>query len=479
MTLDVAAGARAGTWSLRAARSPTWSVVDMRCAEVGPVLTVRGIAGLHVVMLAWDFTKPPKVVADKPLPKAIRGMLGFRIVREELDAAGEVLERYCPARIKRFKDKDEGLPPGALVSLDERPVSRSFGDYTAKPGTTYRYTVTPMLGKPKLLEAATDQATTVEVTTEVEVDAAGGEPGTHEVHFNRGVIGSQAYARKFPDERPDPEQPNSAPMKWLSRGLYEALLRFIGRASDERFGLRGAFYEFHYQPVANAFRAAFDNGADVRIVFDAESNYAEENLQVLTTAGLNEVEVAFPRTVKTGIRHNKFIVLLKDDQPVAVWTGSTNISDGGIFGALQCWACRVGPGSPRRSSSTGDGSRQPALGRCVPTTRAVTLSCRRPSPHDRSCRCSAPGTGGASTRSRGMRIGWPRRSTSSASRWRSISTTVFSTYSRSRTDVLRYIVKDDDLGARRTIGVDHDVLFAGGGLGEGALANFLAEPGNP
>ena len=33
-----------------------------------------------------------------------------------------------------------------------------------------------------------------------------------------------------------------------------------------------------------------------------------------------------------GIRHNKFIVLLKGDKPVAVWTGSTNISAGGIFG---------------------------------------------------------------------------------------------------------------------------------------------------
>jgi phosphatidylserine/phosphatidylglycerophosphate/cardiolipin synthase-like enzyme len=36
--------------------------------------------------------------------------------------------------------------------------------------------------------------------------------------------------------------------------------------------------------------------------------------------------------VRSGIRHNKFIVLIHKDQPVAVWTGSTNISAGGIFG---------------------------------------------------------------------------------------------------------------------------------------------------
>ena len=47
-------------------------------------------------------------------------------------------------------------------------------------------------------------------------------------------------------------------------------------------------------------------------------------------------------------------------------------------------------------------------------------------------------------------------------------------------DVLRYIVKDDDLGTGEVIGTDRDVIFAAGGyLGEGALANFLKERDNP
>jgi phosphatidylserine/phosphatidylglycerophosphate/cardiolipin synthase-like enzyme len=47
-------------------------------------------------------------------------------------------------------------------------------------------------------------------------------------------------------------------------------------------------------------------------------------------------------------------------------------------------------------------------------------------------------------------------------------------------DVLRYIVKDDDLGQGEVIGKDRDVLFAAGGrLEAGALANFLAERENP
>ena len=44
------------------------------------------------------------------------------------------------------------------------------------------------------------------------------------------MIGSQAYAREFGNREPDAENPRSKEMKWLSRGLFEALVRFIGLA---------------------------------------------------------------------------------------------------------------------------------------------------------------------------------------------------------------------------------------------------------
>jgi phosphatidylserine/phosphatidylglycerophosphate/cardiolipin synthase-like enzyme len=47
-------------------------------------------------------------------------------------------------------------------------------------------------------------------------------------------------------------------------------------------------------------------------------------------------------------------------------------------------------------------------------------------------------------------------------------------------DVLRYVVKDDPLGAKKSLGHDRDIIFAAGAyLGEGALANFLRERSNP
>jgi phosphatidylserine/phosphatidylglycerophosphate/cardiolipin synthase-like enzyme len=47
-------------------------------------------------------------------------------------------------------------------------------------------------------------------------------------------------------------------------------------------------------------------------------------------------------------------------------------------------------------------------------------------------------------------------------------------------DVLRYIVKDDDLGEGEIVGHDRDVIFAAGSyLGENALINFRGERDNP
>jgi phosphatidylserine/phosphatidylglycerophosphate/cardiolipin synthase-like enzyme len=118
-------------------------------------------------------------------------------------------------------------------------------------------------------------------------------------------------------------------MRWLSRGLFEALCRFIRQAKDPSYALRAALYEFHYEPVGRAFRDALDAGADVKILYD-EPSYGEENEKMIRRVGLSKV--CAPRAAGGGQKHNKFIVLLKDGKPVEVWTGSTNLSAGGIFG---------------------------------------------------------------------------------------------------------------------------------------------------
>ncbi len=297
----------------------------MRQLEVGDVLAARAIGGLHVVTLAWDFVEGQEAKRE--------GLLGFAIERSELDQ-GEVVERYFLRGIKRFKLKDEGVAPGTPLPTSEHPIqSFQWGDYTVKPGRTYRYRIVPVYGKPKLLEIDDDSSVTVEITAESELGRAGEDgAATHDIFFNRGAAGSQAYARKFPNMQPNEKKPDSEQMKWLSRGLFEALTGFIRLAAGddaEDFKLRAMLYEFQYRPVGLAFKDARNAGADVEIRYEAQS-YKEHNEEMIAKAAIKNI--CKPQKSRGGIRHNKFIVLIHKDKPIAVWTGSTNISAGGIFG---------------------------------------------------------------------------------------------------------------------------------------------------
>ncbi|HEY5787069.1 MAG TPA: phospholipase D-like domain-containing protein [Microlunatus sp.] len=280
-------------------------------------LTVHAIAGSYVVLLGLD------------LPKAkTRGLLGFAIQR--WDPVEK--ERYWLRGMKVFQETSPGISPGSAVSLREHPLqSYLWGDYTAKPGRRYDYRVVALYGKPKNLEIRHD--VTLTVTTEP-VDA-----GTHAVHFNRGVAGSQAYVQRF-GRRPPRDNDRADPAyDWLSRGLEEALLSFIATATGQDFALRGSVYEFAYPPVLDALAAAAARGVDVKIIYDRRGQAGtdpsrkkvwEVSEPAIAAAGLTPHMI--PRRTNSAISHNKFLLLLKNDTAQSVWTGSTNLTWGGLFG---------------------------------------------------------------------------------------------------------------------------------------------------
>jgi len=137
-------------------------------------------------------------------------------------------------------------------------------------------------------------------------------------------------------------------------------------------------YEFTYLPAIQAFVDALERGVDVKIVHHAKrktkrwlkgrsksdvtmtyrdgaqdpvlykgSRVFEEILkdpvgeaadEAVVRIGLTRLEAldAFDQMMiertRTTISHNKFIVLLKNGEPIQVWTGSTNFTAGGVFG---------------------------------------------------------------------------------------------------------------------------------------------------
>jgi phosphatidylserine/phosphatidylglycerophosphate/cardiolipin synthase-like enzyme len=448
----------------------------MRTTAIGAELKAAAYAGTYVVVLAWD-------TLDGKAPSR-PDLLGYAIERTELDAQGNQAERYWMRGIKRFKDKDKGLPPGTPVSTADHPIqSFLWADYTAKAGTRYQFRVVPVFGAPKNAKLDNDAAVAVDITAEKELGAPhGARQGIqHDVYFNRGVIGSQAYAREFGNREPDAENPRSKEMRWLSRGLFEALIDFIGQAGDG-MKLRAVFYEFRYQPVANAFVKAIEAGADVKIVYDAESSYKTENQATIQAAGLDEHDAVIPRTVSEGIRHNKFIVLLKGDKPVAVWTGSTNISAGGIFGHSNVGHIVWDSGVAAKYLDYW----QRLADNLTPTKLRAPNKAATPTPAGKPPKNSVtPLFSARDGKDSNETLQWYADRLAEAQEVCCMTFAfnideVFQQVLQKNNDVLRYVVKDDPLGESESIGQDRDVIFAAGSyLGQDALANFLRERSNP
>lgn len=284
----------------------------MRIKSVEGGLTVNAIAGTHVVLLGLDLAEARRA-----------GCLGFAVQREDHTED----ERYWMTGMKTFEATDPVLGPGGQVSTRDHPVqSFQWADYSAKPEHDYTYRVVPLYGTPAQLQEGHDVG--VRITTEPEVG------GRHSVFFNRGAVATQEYARRFLNQAPN--QVGEAAYRWLSRGLLEALVRFLSRATGPRHRIFGAVYEFQWPAALAALKAVADAGGSVRVVYDAipgASGPKAKNEAAIAAAGIGDL--CIPRT--TGkIMHNKFFVLTEDDRPVAVWTGSTNLTENGIYGHSNC-----------------------------------------------------------------------------------------------------------------------------------------------
>lgn len=278
-------------------------------------LTVHAVAGNHAVFFGFDLTD-----------EARDGCLGIALHREDLaDHTSRWLSGF-----KTFKSQIPAPALTAIYQTEAQPIQGMWwGDYTAKPGRRYRYTVVPRYGRPGELTSRDSVTAAVDITT----DDPGA--GAHGVYFNRGVAASQAYAAKFGDP-PDklPPDKRAEAMTWLSRGLHEALCAFITDGASASLVIRAAVYELTEPTVLAAFAQAHAAGADVRIVYHAKGDQGQLNEAAIQAANLDR-SMLIPRT-RAQIAHNKFIV--RADRagdtlaPAQLWTGSTNLTQGGIFG---------------------------------------------------------------------------------------------------------------------------------------------------
>lgn len=289
----------------------------MRAQATAGDLHVQAIAGSHVVTFGFDWPEPRS-----------GELQGFALYRTDRSTGrGDWIEAQ-----KRYRSTDPGTERGAKVSTRQHPVQGfQWADYTVQPGVDYIYRVVALGGVPAQLTILDDASVAVRTI----VRTASG----HAVHFNRGAVAAQEYARRFGNRAPE-DVPNGQAFTWLSRDLFESLIRFIGiaQAGDT---LHVAIYEARYAQVLQALAAARRRGVEVKIVYDAKQNGddhdpsfpREDNIGQIDAANLEDA--AIPREKNPSyIAHNKFIVLSQQGQPSAVWSGSVNWSPNGFFGQL-------------------------------------------------------------------------------------------------------------------------------------------------
>ena len=273
-------------------------------------LTVQAVAGTNVALLAMNMSE-----AD------CRGLRGFAIHRTDHTEG----EAYWLQGMRTFAETDPGLPSGTKHSTLTQPIQDfSWSDYSAKPGHKYTYRILALKGTPQQLNPVSD------ISIKVQTESSKGNG--HNVFFNCGAAASQEFARRFGNRKPgDVGGDNDPAWAWLSRGVHEAIIEFIGRAK-KGWGLRVSAYEFRLPSVLKALREAHDRGADIQIIYDAGQDFPrDENRKEAALARLDALcGERIPQP--SALSHNKFIVLTKGKKAVAVLTGSTNFSDGGVFG---------------------------------------------------------------------------------------------------------------------------------------------------
>jgi phosphatidylserine/phosphatidylglycerophosphate/cardiolipin synthase-like enzyme len=282
-------------------------------------LTVNAIAGSYVVILGLDISDAKR-----------RGLRGFAVKRTDHTED----ESYWMSGMKTFQSVEPHPQAGGQYSSLIHPFQTfQWSDYSAKPGYTYTYTVVAMYGP---VDALTQGATVdVDVTTEPE------EGAEHTIHFNRGSVATQEYARRFKNIPPTPIKKGGpaagqAAFDWLSRGLFEGIVAFIQRAKGDGWGLKGCFYEFQWKPILDELHNAKARGVDVKIVFDDIKG--KTGPYKLNEAAINLSKIkSLTKPRKNGtLMHNKFLVLTKNDKPVSVLFGSTNLTLNGIYGHANC-----------------------------------------------------------------------------------------------------------------------------------------------
>ncbi len=292
---------------------------------------ISAIANNDVAVVAWQYEQP------------IKDCLGFEVSRTDQTGKTEVLPSWVGFEGEAVKGKH------VMKTTADWPVQKYiWRDFTATRGSTYRYHVTPRIGKPGQLK---DAPPALQLTSDP-VDLTAKRGDGFQAFFNRGIISTQAVSADLPKSKTGKKGPSVAELKKrIGIPGNELRLRLAGQISDgviellQRAKQNGgecylALYEltdtelidlliecksFIHLILSNADTSETVKGKSKKIV-DGENKGTRKKLH---KAGVDIID----RILTQGsnpIGHNKFCVYAENGTAKAVLLGSTNWTPNGL-----------------------------------------------------------------------------------------------------------------------------------------------------
>ncbi len=272
--------------------------------------------------------------------------LGFAIHRQVVRGGTVVAEGLIDNRVGFPADSPR---PGETRPSSEWPFQRyTWTDHGVGEGDEISYRISPVLGRDGALSVDEDSAAhvgPVPVTAAVTGGAA---------YFNRGIVLSQFMLRHLPpgwssaplaDKRAALGQltaglraDSSDLRRFLMGDLGAALLSLLDVELAAGSDLHAALYEISDQALIAAL-ARFGDRAHVVLANGSSDNSRNPRIPKPYVDGNAEAADALEGVVdlrrrmffsSQGLGHNKFLVVIRDGRPAAVWTGSTNWATTGL-----------------------------------------------------------------------------------------------------------------------------------------------------
>ncbi|MDX6625606.1 MAG: hypothetical protein QOE56_595 [Solirubrobacterales bacterium] len=281
---------------------------------MGSDVSIRAHANCDDAYVIWRYPEP------------IPGCRGFALYRKETGKDPEPLHTFVPFA-------GEPHESGEHRPSTEWPIQRfGWSDVFAHSGQELSYQVVPMVGEAGSLEEATERASAWSDPVTVSAEAS----DELFAYFNRGVLATQAVARRLAGDEPWSsrlskmiETPGDSTRDYLSGELRPALLKVLADAKESSDAqVYAALFELN-DPELIAGLCDLGPRAHV-ILANGTDDKGDENEVARGELSAKDVDV-HKRMTGSRLAHNKFLVVCDPEaSPRRAWTGSTNWTTTGL-----------------------------------------------------------------------------------------------------------------------------------------------------